>query len=70
VFALLVLVLADHPSPFNISGVSVSANSGGVPLRREITELQAEGGAQWFVKAPCLALEPIPILGLYELPLT
>lgn len=50
--ALLVLVLADNQDPFILSGVSVSDSSGSVPLRREISELQAEGGAQWFVETP------------------
>lgn len=43
------LVVAVHQEPYILTGASVSSRSGSVPLRREISELRAEGGAQWFV---------------------
>lgn len=46
---LAVLVLADRQEPYILSGVPIASSSTGVPLRKEISELQAQGGAQWLV---------------------
>lgn len=51
---ILIAVLGIAPlglfaqDPYAITGVSVSDPENGVPLRRNINELQAAGGAQWY----------------------
>lgn len=40
------LVLAQQP--YAITGVAVDPRAGGVPLRQDIDQLQAQGGAQWY----------------------
>lgn len=41
------LVLAQKP--YAITGVAVDSRAEGMPLRKDINELQAQGGAQWYV---------------------
>lgn len=46
------LVLAQEP--YAVTGVQVDSRAGGVPLRMDINELEAQGGAQWYVISRCL----------------
>lgn len=45
--SLAVVPTVADTEAYPITGVPVDPRAGGVPLRREISELEAIGGAQW-----------------------
>jgi hypothetical protein len=47
-FAPLAAVAAGADGHYPITGVPVDPRAGGVPLRRNIDELEAIGGEQWY----------------------